>query len=53
MVFVVGGGSVQRVQLCANRPVLFPDAPRIAPVRENWEAHYRMTDAQPGVNPVG
>ncbi|MRH93133.1 SDR family NAD(P)-dependent oxidoreductase [Nocardia sp. SYP-A9097] len=53
MVLIVGGGSVQRVQLFANKPVLFPDVPSIDEVRDNWERITDMADAQPGANPVG
>ncbi|MCU1639923.1 MAG: putative short-chain type dehydrogenase/reductase [Nocardia sp.] len=53
VVLIVGGGSVQRVQLFANKPVLFPDVPSIDEVRENWSRITDMADAQPGVNPAG
>lgn len=53
LVVIVGDGSVQRVQLFANKPVLFPDVPSIAEVRENWSRITDMADAQPGLNPAG
>ncbi|WP_330181415.1 SDR family oxidoreductase [Nocardia sp. NBC_01503] len=53
MVFIVGGGSVQRVQLFTNKAVLFPDVPSIDEVRDNWGRITDMADAQPGANPVG
>ncbi|WP_327140215.1 SDR family NAD(P)-dependent oxidoreductase [Nocardia sp. NBC_01327] len=53
VVVIVGDGSVQRVQLFANKPVLFPDVPSIAEVRENWSRITDMADAQPGLNPAG
>ncbi|WP_067570330.1 SDR family oxidoreductase [Nocardia acidivorans] len=53
MVLIVGGGSVQRVQLFSNKPVLFPDVPSIDEVRDNWGRITDMADAQPGTNPVG
>ncbi|MGW4246712.1 SDR family oxidoreductase [Nocardia sp. NPDC004722] len=52
-VLVVGGGSVQRVQLFANKPVLFSEVPTLDQVRENWSRITDMSDAQPGVNPAG
>ncbi|QLY27632.1 SDR family oxidoreductase [Nocardia huaxiensis] len=53
LVLIVGGGSVQRVQLFANKPVLFPEVPTVDEVRENWSRITDMSDAQPGVNPAG
>ncbi|GAB2533262.1 SDR family oxidoreductase [Nocardia sp. NPDC059240] len=52
-VLVVGGGSVQRLQLFANKPVLFSEVPTLDQVRENWSRITDMSDAQPGVNPAG
>ncbi|MGV9664507.1 SDR family oxidoreductase [Nocardia niigatensis] len=53
MVLVVGGGSVQRVQLFANKSVFFSEVPTVDQVRENWSRITDMSDAQPGVNPAG
>lgn len=53
MTFVVGGGAVNRVQLFANKPVLFSAVPTLDEVRENWSRITDMSDAQPGVNPAG
>ncbi|MFE3029428.1 SDR family oxidoreductase [Nocardia tengchongensis] len=53
MVLVVGGGSVQRAQLFANKPVFFSEVPSVDQVRENWTRITDMSDAQPGVNPAG
>ncbi|MEC3918835.1 SDR family oxidoreductase [Nocardia sp. CDC160] len=53
MTFVVGGGAVHRVQLFANKPVLFSAVPTLDEVRENWSRITDMSDAQPGVNPAG
>ncbi|MEV0465920.1 SDR family oxidoreductase [Nocardia tengchongensis] len=53
MVLVVGGGSVQRAQLFANKPVFFSEVPSVDQVRENWNRITDMSDAQPGVNPAG
>ncbi|WP_405496747.1 SDR family oxidoreductase [Nocardia sp. NBC_00511] len=53
LVLVVGGGAVQRVQLFANKAVLFADVPTVDQVRENWSRITDMSDAQPGVNPAG
>ncbi|MTE15745.1 SDR family oxidoreductase [Nocardia aurantiaca] len=53
LVLVVGGGSVQRVQLFANQPVFFSEVPTVDQVRENWSRITDMSDAQPGVNPAG
>ncbi|MBL1074178.1 SDR family oxidoreductase [Nocardia sp. 2] len=53
LVLIVGGGSVQRVQLFANKPVLFPEVPTVEQVRDNWNRITDMSDAQPGVNPAG
>ncbi|MFF0633611.1 SDR family oxidoreductase [Nocardia sp. NPDC004151] len=53
MVLVVGGGSVQRAQLFANKPVFFSEVPSVDQVRENWSRITDMSDAQPGVNPAG
>ncbi|MFI1914191.1 SDR family oxidoreductase [Nocardia sp. NPDC020380] len=53
LILVVGGGSVQRVQLFAGKPVLFSQVPSIDEVRENWSRITDMSDAQPGVNPAG
>ncbi|AYF76278.1 SDR family oxidoreductase [Nocardia yunnanensis] len=53
MVLVVGGGAVQRVQLFANKAVLFSEVPTLDQVRENWSRITDMSDAQPGVNPAG
>ncbi|MEV6772448.1 SDR family oxidoreductase [Nocardia sp. NPDC051030] len=52
-ILIVGGGSVQRVQLFANKPVQFPEVPSIDEVRDNWSRITDMSDAQPGVNPAG
>ncbi|MFC9995125.1 SDR family NAD(P)-dependent oxidoreductase [Nocardia sp. NPDC127526] len=53
MVLIVGGGTVQRVQLFAGKPVLYPEVPTIEEVRENWNRITDMSDAEPGANPVG
>ncbi|WP_067824707.1 SDR family NAD(P)-dependent oxidoreductase [Nocardia inohanensis] len=53
LVLIVGGGTVQRVQLFAGKPVLFPEVPTVEEVRENWSRITDMSDAQPGVNPAG
>ncbi|WP_067710060.1 SDR family oxidoreductase [Nocardia yamanashiensis] len=53
LVLIVGGGTVQRVQLFAGKPVLFPEVPTVEEVRENWSRITDMADAQPGANPVG
>ncbi|MBL1078840.1 SDR family oxidoreductase [Nocardia sp. 2] len=52
-VLVVGGGSVQRVQLFANKPVLFAQPPTLDEVAANWSRITDMTDAEPGRNPLG
>jgi NAD(P)-dependent dehydrogenase (short-subunit alcohol dehydrogenase family) len=52
-VLVVGGGQVQRVQLFANKGVVFGDLPSLDDVAARWSEITDMGGAQPGVNPVG
>ncbi|WP_067540491.1 SDR family oxidoreductase [Nocardia crassostreae] len=52
-VLVVGGGSVQRVQQFANKPVLFAQPPSLDEVAANWDRITDMSGAEPGRNPLG
>lgn len=52
-VFVVGGGLVQRVAQFQNAGVRFPEPPSIGVVAESWAEITEMSNAVPGVNPVG
>ncbi|MGW0036968.1 SDR family NAD(P)-dependent oxidoreductase [Gordonia sp. NPDC003376] len=52
-VFVVGGGTVQRVQQFANTPVRFDGAPDAAELAARWSEIIDMTAAVPGRNPLG
>ena len=52
-VVVAGGGEAYRVQLFQGQGVTFPSALSIDEVAEAWPRLTDMTDAVPGVNPVG
>ena len=52
-VFVVGGGSVQRVQQFANKGASFAAPPTAAELAARWSEVVDMAGAEPGTNPVG
>ncbi|GAA5129672.1 SDR family NAD(P)-dependent oxidoreductase [Haloechinothrix salitolerans] len=52
-VVVAGGGKAYRVQLFQGEGVTFPSTPSIDEVAEAWPRLTDLTDAVPGVNPVG
>jgi len=51
--FVVGGGLIQRVAHFQNAGVTFSEPPSVSEVAESWAQITDMTDAVPGINPVG
>lgn len=52
-VVVAGGGKAYRVRLFQGEGVTFPSTPSIDEVAEAWPRLTDLTDAVPGVNPVG